>query len=189
MARQMLEEAGYGPDNPLEVEYSFRSTGDNPRVAPVVQQDWELIADWVDVEIGQVETQIHYSNLRSGDYQLGDGGWIGDYNDAYNFLFLAETGSIPMNYSRWSNEEYDDLVAQANLTLDAEARGELLAQAEQMMLDEMPYIPIVYYVNKALVNPSVTGWEDNIVHIHRTRFLCFAEETQEASLGAAASAG
>ncbi|MFW5661139.1 MAG: peptide ABC transporter substrate-binding protein [Oceanicaulis sp.] len=176
MARQLLEEAGYGPDNPLEFEYAHRTTGDNPRVAPVVQQDWELIADWVDAEIIGIETQIHYSNLRAGDYQVGDGGWIGDYNDAYNFLFLAETGSIPMNYSRWSNVEYDQLIDAANRELDPEVRGRMLAEAEQMMLDEMPYIPIVYYVNKALVNPEVTGWEDNLVHIHRTRYLCFADE-------------
>ncbi len=189
MARQLLEEAGFGPDNPLRIEYTHRSTGDNPRVAPVVQQDWELIADWVDVEIAQIETQIHYSNLRAGDYQLGDGGWIGDYNDAYNFLFLAESESIPMNYSRWQNEAFDSIVAEANLTLDADARGAMLAEAEQLMLDEMPYIPIVYYVNKALVNPSVTGWEDNIVHIHRTRYLCFADETQSASAGSDSSAG
>ncbi len=189
MARALLEEAGFGPDNPLRFEYTHRNSRDNPRIAPVVQQDWELIADWVDVEIGQIETQIHYSNMRAGDYELGDGGWIADYNDAYNFLFLAETESVPMNYSRWSNAEYDALVAQANLTVDADERGRMLAEAEQIMLDEMPYIPIVYYVNKALVNPSVTGWEDNISDIHRTRFLCFADETQSAGAGGESSAG
>lgn len=189
MARALLEEAGFGPDNPLRFEYTHRNSRDNPRIAPVVQQDWELIADWVDVEIGQIETQIHYSNMRAGDYELGDGGWIADYNDAYNFLFLAETESVPMNYSRWSNAEYDALVERANLTVDGEERGRMLAQAEQIMLDEMPYIPIVYYVNKALVNPSVTGWEDNISDIHRTRFLCFADETQSADAGGERSAG
>ena len=186
MARELLEEAGYGPDNPLRFEYSHRTTGDNPRVAPVVQQDWELIADWVDAEIVGIETQIHYSNLRAGDYQVGDGGWIGDYNDAYNFLFLGETGSIPMNYSRWSNEAFDQLVDEANRTLDAEERGAMLAEAEQMMLDEMPYIPIVYYVNKALVNPEITGWEDNLVHIHRTRYLCRADASTSAEAAGAA---
>jgi len=182
-ARELLEEAGYGPDNPLRFEYSHRTTGDNPRVAPVVQQDWEMIADWVDAEILGIETQIHYSNLRAGDYQVGDGGWIGDYNDAYNFLFLGETGSIPMNYSRWSSEEYDSLIDRANRTLDAAQRGAMLAEAEQLMLDELPYIPIVYYVNKALVNPEVTGWQDNLVHIHRTRYLCKADQTGEQGEG------
>lgn len=175
MAREMLIEAGYGPDNPLRFEYSHRTTGDNPRVAPVVQQDWSLIADWVQPEIVGIETQIHYANLRAGDFSLGDGGWIGDYNDAYNFLFLGESDSVPMNYSRWSNPEYDALVEQANRTLDAEERGDLLSDAEQILLDDSPYMPLVYYVNKALVNPAVTGWEDNLTHIHRTRYLCLAE--------------
>jgi len=171
-ARQLLEEAGFGPDNPLRFEYAHRTTGDNPRVAPVVQQDWSLIADWVQPEIVGIETQIHYANLRAGDYTLGDGGWIGDYNDAYNFLFLGETGSVPMNYSRWSNPEFDALVEQANRTQDAGERGRMLADAEQILLDESAYMPVVYYVNKALVSPEITGWEDNLSHIHRTRYLC-----------------
>lgn len=175
-ARDLLMEAGYGPDNPLEFEYSHRSTGDNPRIAPVVQQDWESIADWVDVDLRQIETQIHYENLRSADYQVGDGGWIADYNDAYNFLFLAEERSIPMNYSRYRNPEYDDLVSRANQELDMEVRASMLAEAEQMMIDDMPIIPIVFYVNRAVVSPEVSGWEDNIVHIHRTRFMCLQDE-------------
>ncbi len=174
-ARELLMEAGYGPDNPLEFEYSHRSTGDNPRIAPVVQQDWDSIADWVNVSIVQIETQIHYENLRSADYQAGDGGWIADYNDPYNFLFLAEERSIPMNYSRYRNPEYDDLVSRANQELDMEVRASMMAEAEQMMIDDMPIIPVVFYVNRAVVSPEVTGWEDNIVHIHRTRFMCLQD--------------
>ncbi len=175
LARELLEEAGYGPDNPLRFSYAFRATSDNPRIAPVVQQDWQLIADWVRVDIGVVETQIHYENLRAGDFQVGDGGWIADYNDAYNFLYLADSRSGPMNYSRWASPEYDALLDRANETLDLEERGRILAEAEQIMLDDMPYIPIVYYVNKSLVNPRITGWEDNVVHIHRTRWMCFSD--------------
>jgi oligopeptide transport system substrate-binding protein len=67
------------------------------------------------------------------------------------------------------------------MELDPEARGRMLAQAEQMLIDDMPIIPIVYYVSKNLVNPEVTGWEDNIVDIHRTRYMCLAsvQETAE----------
>ena len=174
-ARELLQEAGFGPDNPLRFEFTHRSTGDNPRIAPVVQADWAEIADWVDADIRQIDTQIHYSNLRAGDYEVGDGGWIADYDDAYNFLLLANSNAGPLNYSGWANAEYDALVAQANRTIDSDLRGQLLAEAEQILLDEMPYVPIVYLVNRALVSPSVTGWEDNIVHIHRTRFLCLVD--------------
>lgn len=188
-ARELLMEAGYGPDNPLEFEYSHRSTGDNPRIAPVVQQDWESIADWVNVDIVQIETQIHYENLRSADYQIGDGGWIADYNDPYNFLFLAEERSIPMNYSRYRNPEYDDLLARGNRELDMEVRASMLAEAEQIMVNDMPVIPIVFYVNRAVVSPEVTGWEDNVVHIHRTRYMCLdsAVSADEGTSGDTAS--
>ncbi|MBR9824828.1 MAG: peptide ABC transporter substrate-binding protein [Alphaproteobacteria bacterium] len=173
MARQLLEEAGFGPDNPLEFEFSYRATGDNPRIAPVVQRDWSEIADWVRPELIVNDTQIHYDNLRASAYEIGDGGWIADYNDPYNFLFLGEFRSVPMNYSRYNNPDYDALVEAANRELDLTLRGQMLAQAEQMLIDDMPIIPVVYYVSKALVSPRVTGYENNLVNIHRTRYMCF----------------
>ena len=175
MARALLEGAGYGPDNPFRVEYTYRATGDNPRIAPVVQNDWSAIADWVEPELIVNDTQIHYDNLRASDFQVADGGWIADYNDPYNFLFLGEYRSVPMNYARYNNPDFDSLVTDANRELNLELRGEMMAEAEQMMIDDMPIIPIVFYVNKNLVNPRVTGWEDNLTNIHRTRYLCFAD--------------
>jgi len=182
-ARELLEAAGYGPDNPLRFEYTYRATRDNPRVAPVVQNDWSAIAEWVEPELIVNDTQIHYDNLRAQDFQIADGGWIADYNDPYNFLFLGEYSSVPMNYSRYNNPEYDALVTEANRELDLERRGEVLARAEQMFVDDMPIIPIVYYVSKNLVNPDVTGWEDNIVDLHRTRYLCLASASEAGSEG------
>ncbi len=172
-ARQLLEEAGYGPDNPLEFEFSYRATADNPRVAPVIQGDWSEIADWVRPTLIVNDTQIHYDNLRASAFEIGDGGWIADYNDPYNFLFLGEYRSVPMNYSRYNNPEYDALVEAANRELDVELRGRMLAEAEQMFIDDMPIMPLVFYVSKALVSPRVSGYENNLVNIHRTRYMCF----------------
>ncbi|MDG1416992.1 MAG: peptide ABC transporter substrate-binding protein [Maricaulis sp.] len=176
-ARGILEAAGYGPGNPFNFEYTYRATGDNPRVAPVVQNDWASIADWVRPQLIQHDTQIHYDNLRAADFQVADGGWIADYNDPYNFLFLSESRSIPMNYPRYRNDDYDSLIVRANQELDMELRANMLAEAEQMMIDDMPIIPIVYYVSKSLVSPEVTGWEDNLVNIHRTRYMCMTDDS------------
>ena len=180
-ARDLLMAAGYGPDNPFRFEYTYRATADNPRVAPVVQNDWSAIADWVQPELIVNDTQIHYDNLRASDFQVADGGWIADYNDPYNFLFLGEFRSVPMNYSRYNNPEYDALVENANREQDLEVRGDMLAQAEQMLIDDMPIIPLVFYVNKNLVSPRVTGWVDNLSDLHRTRYLCFADLDRDAA--------
>ncbi|VAV87871.1 Oligopeptide ABC transporter, periplasmic oligopeptide-binding protein OppA (TC 3.A.1.5.1) [hydrothermal vent metagenome] len=174
-AKELLQQAGFGPDNPLQFEFVHRSTGDNPAAAPGVQSDWNSIAPWVNVTIAQLETQILYENLRTGDFSVSDGAWVADYNDVSNFLYLMETRAGPMNYSRYSNPEYDQLMAAANREMDMVKRAGMMKKAEQMMLDDMPIAPMWYLVNKALVNPKVTGWKDNIVDLHRSRFLCLSE--------------
>ncbi len=177
-ARALLMEAGFGPDNPLNFEYVYRNTRDNPRVAPAVQADWNDIAPWVNVTITGTETQILYANLRSGEFEVSDGAWIADYNDAQNFLYLLETRTGQMNYAKYSNPEYDDLVDRSNKELDVEKRAALMQKAEQIMLDDMPVIPMWYEVNRALVDPRVSGWADNIVDIHRSRYLCIDRSEQ-----------
>lgn len=177
-ARRLLEEAGYGPSNPLRFEYSHRNTADNPRIAPVLQNDWREIADWVNPDIAGIETQIHYDNLRSRNYQIGDAGWVADYNDAQNYLYLFLSSTGNMNYPDFNDPEYDALMAEANNELDMEARAEILERAEQRLLDAAPIAPLWFQVNKSLVNPRVTGWRENAVRINRTRYLCFADQNE-----------
>ncbi|MAK60712.1 MAG: peptide ABC transporter substrate-binding protein [Ponticaulis sp.] len=171
-ARTLLKEAGYGPDNPLEFEYSYRSTDDNPRVAPAVQSSWMEIADWVKPEILQKETQVQYALLRQGDFQIGDGAWVADFNDPKNFLYLLESATGVMNYGNYNSPEYDALMAQSDRERDLDARAELLRQAEQTMLDDMAVIPMWFAVSKNLVDPSLTGFIDNADDVHRSRYIC-----------------
>lgn len=174
-ARNLLAAAGYGPDKPLRFEYTHRNTRDNPRIAPVLQQGWKDIAPWVQPDIAGIETQIHYDNLRARNFQVADAGWAADYNDPYNYLFLFETRAGPLNYPGWSEPEYDRLVAESIRELDVAKRAEIMARAEQILLDAAPIAPMWHIVNKALVNPRVTGWKDNAVDIHRSRYLCLSE--------------
>jgi oligopeptide transport system substrate-binding protein len=170
-ARQLLEEAGFGPDKPLSFEFSHRNTSDNPRVAVVVQNDWSKIAPWVVAELRGVELQVHYANLRAKNFDVGDGGWIADYNDPNSHLSLLETRTGPQNYSGYSNVRYDELMAQANVEVDAIRRMELMAEAEQIMLNEAPVCTIVTLNSTNLVHPDLTGYADNIEDIHRARWF------------------
>lgn len=179
-AKKLLEAAGFGPNNPLSFTFTHRNTGDNPRLAPVFQSDWRAIADWVQVEIMQIDTQIHYDNLRAGNFEVGDAGWIADFNDARNFLYLYETKSGAMNYGKFSNPEFDRLMKAADDEIDLAKRGELLVAAERIIVQEWPMCPTVFLVNKNLVSPRITGWVDNITDIHRARYLSTKEAAAEA---------
>jgi oligopeptide transport system substrate-binding protein len=171
-AKALLEEAGYGPSKPFKFTYSFRGTGDNPRVAPVVQQNWAKIAPWVEVQILGSDTQIAYEKLRNGDFDVGDAGWISDFNDAKNFNFILQTSTDQLNYGKYSNPEYDRLMEAANLEKDANKRAKLMLDAETIMLGEHAVMPMWFLTNRNLVSPRVTGWVDNATDIHRARYLC-----------------
>ena len=110
-----------------------------------------------------------------GDYDVARAGWIGDYNDPQNFLFLYESDNDGFNYSRYKSEEYDALLDQAAAETDLNARAEILKQAERMLLDEVGVVPLFYYTSQSLVSPKLKGWEDNIQNVHPSRFMSIEE--------------
>lgn len=171
-AKRLLEEAGFGPSKPLKFQFIHRSTGDNPKVAPVAQQNWAEIAPWVQPEIVRQETSSLYARLRQTDFEVGDGAWLADYNDPNNYLFLLDSNTGQQNYGKYANPEYDALLARSNFELDLQKRAELMAQAEKMMLEDFPITPMWVQVTQNLVDPTLTGWVDNAKDNHRSRFLC-----------------
>lgn len=170
-ARKLLEAAGFGPSNPLRFTFSHRTTADNPRVAVVAQSDWGKIAPWVQVQLQGSETQIHYANMRSKNFDIGDGGWIADYNDAYTYLYLLEEKTGPQNYPQYANPNYDRLMEASVMERDIVKRAGLMRQAEQMMLDDYPVIPIVFGTSRNLIDPRIQGFKDNLEDLHRTRWM------------------
>lgn len=175
-ARRLLEAAGYGPNKPLKFVLSHRNTRDNPRIAVVAQADWHAIAPWVQVELRPTEVQIHYANMRAKNFDVGDGGWVGDYPDAQTYLYLLETRTKEQNYPGYSNPEYDALMTQSSKENDPAKRADLLRQAEQMALNDDPIIPIYLENSNNLISPRITGFVDNVEDIHRARWMCIADK-------------
>jgi oligopeptide transport system substrate-binding protein len=83
--------------------------------------------------------------------------WYGDYIDAQNFLSMLLTTGAPANYDQWSNAEFDKICAAADLEKDATKREALYLQAESLMLQEVPRVPLYHGVDGVLVNPRVSG--------------------------------
>lgn len=171
-ARALLEEAGYGPDNPLSLTLYYQPSAGWPRVAPVVQQDWSLIADWVQIEIMSRDSQLHYDAMRSGDFVAATSGWVGDFNDPYAYLLQFGSDAGEINFSRWSTPEYDGLLRIALQNPDTEARYQQLADAEQLFLDGSGETPIFIETTKALVTPRVTNWQSSPWQINPSRWMC-----------------
>jgi oligopeptide transport system substrate-binding protein len=172
LAKSLLEQAGYGPSKPLKFEYLYRSTGDNPRIATVVQENFGAIAPWVQAEIRRVETQALYDQLKAKNFIIADTGWVADYNDVNNFLYLLDSRTGQMNYGQYSNPAYDALLDQANVEIDVAKRASLMQQAEALMLADTAVLPVLIRVTQDIVSPKITGYENNPEDIHRTRYMC-----------------
>jgi len=169
-ARALLAEAGYGPGHPLKFRLNHPSSANALIQMPSVQADWKAIG--VQVSLEQEDAQIMYQDLRLRNFQASWAAWIGDYNDAMNFLYLNQSTSGVQNYSDYHNPAYDHLLDLANNEPDGKRRAEDMRQAEAIMLADQPITPLAFQINTNLVNPRITGWVDNIVDQHRTRYLC-----------------
>jgi oligopeptide transport system substrate-binding protein len=175
-SRRLLEEAGFGPDNPLQFTFYHVPSAGWPRIAPVIQRDWAEIAPWVEVAVLSRDTQLHYDAMRAGDFQVGAQGWVPDFDDPYGYLLQWESSAGDVNYTRWSDPDYDAFIAQALASADPEVRMEMFARAEQLVVDAAPMTPVFVENNKHLVGTRVEGWITNPSAINQSRWLCVSGE-------------
>lgn len=168
-AKRLLAEAGYGPDRPLRFDFNAMTGYDARRAAAALTTMWR--------EVGIVtkplpnEPKTHYNTIQTFDFDVAWAAWVGDYNDPQTFLYLLESNAGVFNYSGYNNPVYDALMDRANAELDLKKRAVLMAEAEQLALNDVAIFPLTYQVTKNLVGPQVKGYEDNIVNWHRTRFM------------------
>jgi oligopeptide transport system substrate-binding protein len=153
----------------LSFAYSFQGQSDARLVAVALQSMWKSIG--AEVSLQPADAQVHYNQLRRQHFQAAWAGWSADYNDAKDFLFLGQTSSNDMNIGRYSNPKFDGLVAQSDVTRDPVQRGQVLQQAEQILLDDAPFAPVFYSVSRNIVSKQVRNWVGNTININRTRYL------------------
>lgn len=169
-ARRLLAEAGY-PDGKgfPKLELMFNTDELNRKIATAIQQMWKNALN-IEVSLVTQDWKVHLDRESNLQYQMSRASWIGDYLDPTTFLdiFIKDGGN---NRTGWSNPRYDQLLAQAAQTADQEERYALLQQAEQILVDEAPLMPIYTYTQVRLISSDVKGWEENILDQHPYKYL------------------
>ncbi|HIL73484.1 MAG TPA: peptide ABC transporter substrate-binding protein, partial [Verrucomicrobia bacterium] len=121
----------------------------------------------IQVKLRQAEHKVYLAAQSALDYHVTRSSWIGDYNDPNTFLdmFMTQNGN---NRTGWSSADYDRLIRLANATTDPAKRNELFRQAETILIaDELPILPIFFYVGINIYNPNrIGGIHPNILDIH-----------------------
>lgn len=140
---QGLEELGL--DALPTVKLSYNTDEGHAAIAQAVQDMWKKNLE-VDVELNNEEWNVYLDSLGEGNYQMGRIGWIADFNDAINFLEIFETVG-GNNYTNWEDEDFQSLLKQARTELDPDKRQEILREAEELYMDQMPIAPIYFYTH------------------------------------------
>ena len=173
-AKKLLEAAGYSESNPLEIQISYNTSENHKNTAVAIADMWKPIG--VTVTMLNTDTKTHYANLRDkGDFDVARAGWIGDYSDPQNFLFMVLSDNDGFNYANYNNAEYDGLMEKAAATVDLDERAGYLLEAEKLFMRDLPFIPLMYYGSLSLVSSKLSGWEDNLLNVHPSRWMSIAE--------------
>ncbi|MDX1554927.1 MAG: peptide ABC transporter substrate-binding protein, partial [Xanthomonadales bacterium] len=169
LARQLFRASGADESGTLRLQLRYNTSSVHRRMAVAVSAMWKQVLG-IDTELFNEEWKVFVNNRRLGVVtEVFRGGWIADYADPATFLDLFRGGS-EMNFTFWDNPDYNALIAEAENSVGAD-RMTRLRQAEALLLQEMPAIPLYYYVSRHLVNPGVNGFVDNVRDIHLSRYL------------------
>jgi oligopeptide transport system substrate-binding protein len=170
LAKQLLSESKYADDlPPLEIA----SSGRGASVGPVSEAILGMWKENLGVEVGirQTESATFFQDLRDGDFQMFEVGWVADYMDPENFLKVKLYGESKDNDSKYRNPEVDSLLEQADREQDPTQRLALYQQAEQIIVNEVPWIPLFHDEYSVLIKPYVKDYVLPPFVIPRMRYV------------------
>jgi ABC-type transport system substrate-binding protein len=166
-ARTLLSEGGYpggiDPKTGAPLKLSF----DSPETSAAALLQFQFFVDaWhkigLDVSIAATSYNQFQDKVRRGAYQIFQWGWVADYPDPENFLFLLWTpmgrthGSGP-NTANFSDPRYDQLFLEMKALGNDERRLELIREMRGMLEKERPWIELFHPESYLLVQ----GWLHN----------------------------
>lgn len=125
-------------------------------IAQTLQAQWEEKLG-ISVSLEAVEPKVYFQKISQKEFQIALGSWVADFSDPINFLEVFKSKENGTNNTGWENSEYIDLLNQSALCRDVQKRKEILVQAEKILMDEMPFIPIFHFALNYIKNDALIG--------------------------------
>ena len=179
-ARKLLVEAGYpGGRGIPKLTILYNTQEAHRSIAEVIQQQLQNNLN-ISIDLQNMEWGSFLDKVQQTDYQIARAGWIADYPDPNTFLDLWVTGG-PQNNTNWSNADFDKLIEDAAKEGDPKKRLEILTQAEQIFVSELPAIPIYFYTSINIVKPNIKGFFPSAQDLHPLQLLRYDDASLETS--------
>lgn len=182
-ARALLASAGFGPAGRAfpSFELFFASQAANRDVCEVLADGWRAHLG-LDVRLRNQEWKVFLASQRALDYDVSRSSWVADYADPATFLDVFR-GASESNRTGWRDERYDALLARAELER-GDARRATLREAESILLESLPILPVYTFAVTNLVDPRLGGFEPNALDEHFPKHWYWRDDAELAAVRA-----
>lgn len=166
-AKKLLSEAGYNETHPLVFNLLYNTSESHQRIAIAASSMWKKNLG-VEAKLQNQEWKTMLDAMHTHNFDAVRYAWIADYDDAATFLNNFRTGDSE-NTSQYSNPAYDEALRNAAKASDTAARGKFYQQAEDLLGQDVPAIPVYHYVRTHLVKPWVGGFTSDKLGYYYTK--------------------
>ena len=155
-ARSLLERSGYSDKNPLHLTLYFNNNEDIRRIMVAVAGNWKQNLGVVS-ELASDEFRLFLVGRKDRSrWDVARLGWVADYDDPSSFLEVLSEGSN-QNDPAYSSASFNELIVKSRAEARPDSRIMLLQQAERVLLNDYPIIPLYFYRGRRLVKPYIGG--------------------------------
>ncbi|WP_340616811.1 ABC transporter substrate-binding protein [Xenorhabdus entomophaga] len=151
-AKELLNEAGFNEKNPLKFNLLYNTRESHKKLAIAVTAMWKKNLG-VQANLQNQEWKVMLDNMHQNKFDVVRYEWTADYNSPMSFLGIFLTGSSH-NIPLYENSDFDQLVIKAGETNDTA----YYQKAMDIFNNDMPVIPIYYYVTNRMIKPYVGGF-------------------------------
>lgn len=158
------QQSSYAKQN-NKPEIVLSTTADYLDMMVYLQETWGRLGVKIKVDI---QTGGMLRQLRNeGKLMLFRGSWIADYPDAENFLacyYAPYLSPMGPNYTHFEDAQFDTLyrlIEAGESGQKASVRKQYIQQANQILIDQAPVIPLYYDKSIRLIQPWVQGLEND----------------------------
>lgn len=156
-AKKLLADAGFADGKGFpEMELLYNTSESHKAIAEAIQEMWKQNLG-ISIKLANQEWAVFQDTRQNHDFQIARSGWVGDYSDPMTYFGMFLSGAT-MNYGEWSSPAYDELI-KASRTMVGQERFAKLYEADKILMEEMPVIPLYYYTHPIMVKEKIKGWE------------------------------
>jgi len=161
-AQRLMAEAGY-PNGEGFPEFTilYNTSEGHQTVAEMVQEMWKTNLG-IECKLENQEWAVFQDTRMAGDYEVSRGGWLTDFMDPSGMLAIHTTDNA-YNDSNYSNPEYDAAMKAAAETTDPAEHFAQLYKAQEILMTDMPIIPVYHYTDIMVVSDKVVGWDRSVL--------------------------